>query len=580
MGACLVSQSRREEFTADVADLFAELRGSWMGSLVLTVFLLPVVAVVARGLATVGLLTPGVAGPVVVATILGTVCVVQFAGLVVGSVRTVSGRSADVWRHGNTLSVLLSLGLYVETFAVVTACVWRAAGQEVGALGGLWQAESFYLWHVLHAIPVLDITGTIGWREPAFAAAHAPAGLILAFQVVIIPQLLRAAIGGYRFAVGLATSRDTRVPAEEGRSRWWAPRLAVGVVAGVCVAAAGVTWIAVQTLDRGSAFSRWWLDDALTAIHAVGSPAEKWAVAAPAIVLLLAAVFPLYLVVFSTGGLSGQVLPNARSWWTTGMVLVAAVAEVYGIMLWDAGLLITLSRLGLGVHLPDTAGTLTVLETLVWHVVHMLPGPDVTGLLGWNAPYTVDGGFAGWLLLSLKAFVVAVIVFLGLPVVRTAVVRSRFGPVVDVWGAALAASSRAAAAPLTDDVFAFGDWGSYRRRREYLDRAARDLTSVPRFAELVPALNVLLDALPGGGAPASGEHDPALAKILDSAPDNLRKLSPEERAGMAAALLAFRATVIDAFPGAAAAVAERPDWLTSEDHAGAVVRMPPAGEDG
>jgi hypothetical protein len=342
------------------------------------------------------------------------------------------------------------------------------------------------------------------------------------------------------------------------------------VVAGVCVAAAGVTWIAVQALDHGSAFSRWWLSRALPAMHAVGSPAEHWAAAAPAIVLLLAAVYPLYMVVFSSVGLSGLTLPNARSWWTTGMVLVAAVAEVYGIMLWDTGLLITLSRLGLGVRLPGPAGTLTVLDTLVWHVVHMLPGRDVTGVRRWNQPSTVDGRFSGWVLLSLKALVAAAIVFLGLPVVRTAVVRRRYGPVVEVWGAALAASSRAAAAPPTDDVFAFEDWGSYRRRRESLDRAARDLTSTPRFAELVPALKVLLDALPGGSAPPCGENNPTLAEILDLAPDNLRKLSPQERAGMAAALLAFRATVIDAFPGAAAAVAERPDWLTSEDRAAAL----------
>jgi hypothetical protein len=539
-----------------------------MGSLALTVFLLPVLAVVARGLATVGLLIPGLAGPVIVAAILSAACLVQLAVLVAGFVRTASGRSADVWRFGNTLSVLLSLGLYVETFAVVTACVWRGAGQQVGAWGGLWRAESFYLWQVLHAIPVLDITGTIGWREPAYAAAHAPPGLILSFQVVIIPQLLRAAIGGYRFAVDLATTRDTRTPAEEGRSHWWAPRLAVGVMAGICIAAVGAAWVAVQALDRESAFSRWWLGSALPAMHAVGSPAEHWAAAAPAIVLLLAPVYPLYTVVFSAVGLSGLILPNARSWWTTGMVLIAAAAEVYGIMLWDTGLLITLSRLGLGVRLPDTAGTLTVLETLVWHVVHMLPGPDATGILRWNAPSTVDGGFAGWVLLSLKTFVAAAIVFLGLPIVRTAVVRTRYGPVVDVWGAALAVSSRAAAAPLTDDIVAFGDWGSYRRRREYLGRAARDLTSTPRFAELVPALKVLLDALPGGNVPPSGgDNNPALTEILDLAPDTLRKLSPEERAGMAAALLAFRATVIDAFPGAAAAVAERPDWLTNEDRA-------------
>ncbi len=569
MGVRVADQSWREDVAADVADLFGWLRKSWMGSLALTVFLLPIVAVVARGLATLGMLAPGLVGPVIVAVILSAVCLAQLAVLVAEFVRTASGRSADAWRFGNTLSVLLSLGLYVETFAVVTSCVWRGAGQQIGAWAGLWRAESFYLWQVLHAIPVLDITGTVGWREPAYAAAHAPAGLILAFQLVIIPQLVRAAIGGYRFAVDLATTRDTRIPAEQGHSRWWAPRLALAVTAVISVGAVAATLIAAQALDRGSAFSRWWIGSALPAMHATGTLFERWASAAPAIMLLLAAAYPLYLVVLATVGEAELVLPNARSWWTTGMVLFAATAEVYGIMLWDTGLLVTLSRLGLGVHLPDAAGTLTVLQALVWHIVHMLPGPDITGTLHWTAASTVDGGFAGWVLLSLKAFVAATIVFLGLPVVRTALVRSRYGPVIDVWGAALAASVQAVDRSLGEDIFVFPGWGSYRRRREYLDRAAAALRAAPRFAELVPALDVLLEALPEGGPPP-GDENPALANLRDLTADSSRKVSPEQRARMAAALLAFRAAVIEVFPGAAGAVAERPEWLTAGDRKAAL----------
>ncbi|WP_433202313.1 hypothetical protein ACQP00_32120 [Dactylosporangium sp. CS-047395] len=420
--------------------------------------------------------------------------------------------------------------MYVETFAIVTACVWRAEGRPSGPFGGLWQAESYYLWHLLDAVPILDIPATVHWKEPG---GPVPAGLVLAFQLLLVPQLLRAAIAGYRFAVAGAAIRHTHYPAEE-EPRWWPKVLGGGVSAAIVAGAAVATLLAVQTLASGSWFLRWWTGRALPWMHADGALVQRWAAAAPAILLLVGGLLLFGNVAFTAVGLSGMILPNARSWWTTTLVLFAAAGWVYGILLWDAGLLITLDRVGVGVRLPDSAGPATVLGALAWQIVHMLPGPDITGTLHWSQPVALDGVTAGAVVLSLKLVTVAALVFVALPVVRTAVLRTRYGPVLDVWGAGLAVSRHLYG---VDERFddTTNNWGGFEQRLAALREAGRAVSTLPRFAELKAPLQAVLEAAPE------------------------RERPPAEEAGrFTVALLAFRASVTDAFPAASAALAERP----------------------
>ena len=57
-----------------------------------------------------------------------------------------------------------------------------------------------------------------------------------------------------------------------------------------------------------------------------------------------------------------------------------------------------------------------------WHVVDSLPGPDVPGILGWRLTADVSGPWAG---LVIIVAVAAVIVFAGLPILRTVVLWAR-----------------------------------------------------------------------------------------------------------------------------------------------------------
>jgi hypothetical protein len=316
------------------------------------------------------------------------------------------------------------------------------------------------------------------------------------------------------------------------------------VVGGVVVVGGvtyGVTWVVLQALVGDSVFNRWWMRTALPAMQVDGSPVERWAAAGPSVVLLIAGLFGLYRAFSSV---RGTVSHSTWSWWEKSVALSAALAGLYGVMLWGAGLLVVLARLDLGAHLPDVSGPLTLVEALAWQVAHMLPGLEITDTLHWTAPITLEGAVAAWVVLALKLVAAGMLLFLCLPVVRAAVIRTRYGPVIDAWRAmrstVLMVETRSHIAWELED--------------QVLQWAVRGLEARPRFAELVPPLQAFRNALPGNAA--QQPPAPASAEIV-------------------AALTAFRIRVIDYFPGAAAAV-EFPGWLERPGHSNQDQRIPPA----
>ena len=525
-------------------DFFEDLAEWWGEGLTVIVVLLMVTSVVARGLTTLGLLLPGLTGLVVVAVILSALCVLQLAGVLVAFVRAESGRQGAAWQFANLVLVLMSLGVYVETFAAVTACLWRGSGQHVDAWGGLWHAESFYLWHVVESVPLLDVTGTLHWREPAYGLAHTPGGLVLAFKAVVILPLLQAAISGYKLVIKHRTAQghgEGLLFAEwtSPRPSAWVSRLMdVGRVAGRLVVTGavtyGATWLALQALAGDSAFNRWWMRTALPALQVDGSSVERWALAGPSIVLLIVGLLGLCRAVYF---LQGTLSHTTWSWWEKSAALSAVLAALYGVVLWLAGLLVVLARLGLGVRLPNTSGPLTVVEALAWQVAHMLPGLDVTDTLHWTAPITLGGGVTAWVVLILKLVTIGILLFLCLPVVRTAVIRTRYGPVIDAWSA----MRRTA---LTRSGISSPE--AWKLEDQVLDWAVRGLAARPRFAELVPPLQAFRDAVSGNAA----SQPPASVNVE-----------------IIAALTEFRTRVLEHFPGATAAV-EFPRWLEQPSHSG------------
>ncbi|GAA1833558.1 hypothetical protein GCM10009682_59920 [Luedemannella flava] len=76
------------------------------------------------------------------------------------------------------------------------------------------------------------------------------------------------------------------------------------------------------------------------------------------------------------------------------------------------------------------------LHAAAWHVVDSLPGPDVAEILGWRLTADVTGPWAG---LVLVVAVAAVVIFSGLPILRTIVLWARLTASRPRTGQALAA---------------------------------------------------------------------------------------------------------------------------------------------
>src|SRR5690242_13523049 len=115
-----------------MADPLAEFLDEMADSPVVGLVVAPLVgglaAVLARGVGTLGLLAPGLAGPIAAASILGVLCAAQLGGAVAAAVRPPEGRRGPVWQVAGIVAGLGSVGISVEAFAVTTACLWRASG--------------------------------------------------------------------------------------------------------------------------------------------------------------------------------------------------------------------------------------------------------------------------------------------------------------------------------------------------------------------------------------------------------------------------------------------------------------------
>jgi hypothetical protein len=402
------------------------------------------VAAVARSVGTVGLLPPGLAGPVVVALLLALACIAQLVTSIAGAIRALPGRSDAVRVSANLVLTIVSIGVYVETFALITACVWRARGIPVTAGAGLWRAESFYLWHLADSVPLVKIPETMAWPVPAFAAAHTPVGLVLAFQVLVLVPLVRAGLAGYRLAIEsesvrashMARRRLRRLHSGRLRDRGWF--LAVVTLPASAVATAAATWVFTVVLDPGSPITRWWAS-VLRAVHADGTSLRSWTAAIPG-AAVLALLLWAWIIVTDRTGLGPHLLMLTRSWGHAIAIIVGGLALLYSLVLWTAGLMLVLAGIGYGPPLPPatTVGGLTT--TLLWHVAGELPGPSIPGTLGWTVPLAVPAGLPSWLLLGLKLTILAMIVFNAIPAIRIATIRTRYGPLLDVWVEALDAA--------------------------------------------------------------------------------------------------------------------------------------------
>ncbi len=535
----------------DAGDALEDAPEAWQSALAAALGPLIFVAVLARSVSTLGLLPGGLAGPVTSAVVLIVMCLALLGLFIVAANRSVSGQHRGAWQVVYRASVFISLGLFVETFAVITTCIWRASGVEVTAWSGLWRAESFYLWHLARSIPLLDIPGSLGWPTPAYGADHTPPGVVLAFKFVVIAPLLWAALGLYRLIVERSTDRASSKRLDEfGNVR--GPLVAAAALIGAAALGLAASWIFLQVFDAGSWLNQWW-PHALHAMHADGPRIVQWTLAVPAVVLIAVFCFALLLPAgMLTETLEGLAL--VRSWWIGATMLVGGLAALYGAMLWVAGLLLELGRLHLKVDVPETVGLWQLVESVGWHIVHALPGPDITGTLGWTAPVTLTGAIAGLVLLVLKLYVAVLLVFVVVPVVRTATNRTRYGPLLDLWNSAIDAAYALRTKPelSTRSAWDSEDWHLRERGSRSSDELAKSAQRVlqqGRFKSVHLATQSLVGTFLANGHGDDVADEPDWRRITE-------------------VLELYRERVFENFPACARMLERMPDWFSEIRQAG------------
>src|SRR5262249_37196420 len=70
------------------------------------------------------------------------------------------------------LSSVVTIGASMLAFAGVTMVALRGGllTPAPGSQPDLWATEQYYAWNVVHAVPVLDVPGTLAWSEPRIFA--------------------------------------------------------------------------------------------------------------------------------------------------------------------------------------------------------------------------------------------------------------------------------------------------------------------------------------------------------------------------------------------------------------------------
>lgn len=391
---------------------------------------------VTRLVAMVGLLVPGVVGVAVAAGLLCLLSAVVLSTTVIGPWRARTRHGSDPWDVAVFGASVASLGLYVESLATVSAALRRGEGLPVSPWGGLWQAEQLYLWHLVKSVPLVNLADTVGWVEPAYAAAHTPAAVILVFKLLVVVPLLRAAIEGFRMIVGRATDRATTSWAwRAGLADPLPVRAWLGLAGSVAWAVSGLvvlTLVFDQVYGAGSWVDRHW-SWLLHLLHGDSPQLRPWL---EPILLYPLPLLGLYLIGAVAGPLSGDELSYVRA--RTRMDLLAPVVQtvvwVYVAMLCLSGAVLALAHFRIGGVEPGGAHALwPVMATFGWHIVSSLPGPDVTQTLHWGEPVALSGTWLGWFALVPKLMLFGAVLGLWLPLARVAVVRQRYGPVLRFW---------------------------------------------------------------------------------------------------------------------------------------------------
>jgi hypothetical protein len=317
-----------------------------------------------------------------------------------------------------TQRLLLSgfaIALLLDVAAGLSAIVWSPPV-------GVGEAEAYYVWHLLDSVPLLDIPGALGWREPASALRDHGNVILLVLELVAIGPVAQLAVGTYHVAEGArlrfrgTVDRFSR-RADEGffvvDSRWWS--------IGSALTRTALLTAALFTLADPRALPARWLAGSRVFGWAAGSP---WAGLAAAAVFALAAlvltsarmiepnarlaVAAAFVYAYSLGVCIGAGLGVPLLMWLclTSLALIVGrqnwnarrtvdlfpaivkwtSAQFIMVCFFSAGLTWVIRRSSGAGGAPPADLAPAAYGTVWWHLIALLPGPDIPAILHWSAP--------------------------------------------------------------------------------------------------------------------------------------------------------------------------------------------------
>lgn len=399
-------------------------------------------------------------------------------------------------------------------------------GCRVSEWGGLWQAEHFYLYQLVRSVPLLDLPATVGWQEPAYAAAHMSPGLLLAFQLIVIAPLLRIAVEGYRLIVERGSQRaavdwfgwnSLQREFESSRTRREERRRFTGSFAAVvvfgsfiikCVVVGGLWYVVyVQVYTGGSWVERHWLE-LLQPLYAESPQLQPWLRLVPSVVVMIVSWWVFKLLLATLDGTN----PDTR--WRIATPIAQTLAAVFGVMLFLSGALLLLLDIGVPGPAVSRHPVEDAMATLSWHLVAALPGPDIAATLHWAPPLALAGSPWGWFAVVPKILLLGSVIVIWLPGFKIGTFRQRYAPVLAFWSATMEARP----------PFILS-------RTEDINASYQILTRRPEFAELLPAAEEVRAAVAGDSPEQfTLAADRFLAAVQAHAPDcasALRTMVPD-----------------------------------------------------
>jgi hypothetical protein len=359
------------------------------------------------------------------------------------------------------LAVVLSvvtIGVCIEVFAGLVALLWQDGMLQAATDDppSLWRTESYYLWHLLSAVPLLSTPDTVGWHEPKLFTDHLAGGLLLTFKLVVIAPLVRLGLSGYQLVErrrleqrGQDEQRELRhMQARRGEGQ---PKLTLSWYRrAITPTPTADAWLPRARAPAPTAVEAWkflgllliWTVVALVALRYVFDPAWSanrwlsghlqpgvhihgfhlplaWLGTAPqwlalTVLLLWSAAAAVYLLEAppeDLRSLHGAVAAALAALVT--LVLLTATVAAVALALLHVGLAATQPELPKSGH-PEAA-----LNAVAWAIADALPGPDVPTTLNWTLDTRFVDHWSGALLLLYKLVFISVLVFPLARLVRT-----------------------------------------------------------------------------------------------------------------------------------------------------------------